>query len=169
MSKTRLKPQLGMNSWDEVNEGLQRLGELQGDKETREAVHNAGIEKAKAAMKAELDPIQDRMNDLAKDIYLYALGNQKTLIGRSKKLLHGLVAFHKSTVLSLPKDVIEKLKAAGRDDLIQTKETVDKVGLKKCKALIQIIGAALKPKDSFRIELPEHKWDFDKKLKVVKS
>jgi phage host-nuclease inhibitor protein Gam len=171
MAKTSIKPRLGITTWDEADEKLQLLGEIQRQKDTRKAGFEARIEKLKSRMKQEMDGYTQRMNALAQEIYLFAL-SRDDLDGRSKKLLHGTVAFRQVSELKIPRDqsdIIALLKRLGREDLIRTKEEVDKVNLKReDEQLINQVGGKLIKRDAFRIELPEYSYDYDKKLKAVR-
>lgn len=169
--KIRVNPRLG--SWNQVDQALEELGNLTRQKTNITDRYDAEIEALKTRCQSELKTILDRMEAEGNQIYLYAVTHLDQLAGRSKVLTHGVIAFHKSTELSLPKDesgVIEALKALGKEAYIKVVEKVKKLALKEePEEVIAAVGGRLIKKDNFRIEIPEQVYEYDRKLKVVKK
>ena len=172
ISKTTIRAKTTLGSFDDVDKELLEMNKLQSQLDNCQATYQAQIEDMKEGLKKEATEIMDKMNHIAQNIHIFSLAHQNELDGRSKKLNHGKVGFKHSTTLSLPKNtekVIEALKRYKRFDLIEVTEKVKKSFLKKEKDLAIEIGGSFIEKDNFRIELPEHIYDFEKKLKEVKE
>lgn len=172
ISKTTIKAKTTLKSFDDVDAQLLELNKLQSKLDKCQATYQTKIEDLKKKMKKETGEVMDEMNRIAQDIHFFAQGHQDQLDGRSKKLCHGTIAFRLSTSLSLPKNtepVIKALKRLKRFDLIEITEIVKRAELKKDEALVARVGGILVTKDNFRIELPDHTYDYDKKLKEIKE
>lgn len=173
MTVTALKIEPGISSWEEVDLELKSIAQTFRNLVQRRSHYQAKIERLKDSMKKEIDDFNRKMDRSAREIYLYTLTRMDELDGRSKKLLHGTVAFRRSVTLKIPRDqkmVIESLKKLGKYSCIETVDKIKKIELKKQDAaIIEAVGGKLVEKDNFRLELRDHIFEYDKKLKVVST
>jgi len=169
--KIRVKSTLG--AWEDVDRELDRIGELTRARGSITDRYDAEIEKLKTRCRDEQSIILLELENRSQQIYLYAIEHLQPLEVRSKTLTHGVIGFHRSTELKLPKDledVIKKLKELGKGACIKITEKVKKLVLKdESEEVIEAVGGKLIPKDNFRIELPETVYEYDKKLRVVRA
>ena len=173
MKACAIKVEPAMTSWDDVDRELKALSDLSRNLTLAKARYEAQIEAVKARMKRETESILQDMDDRAREIYLYALSRRDDLRGRSKRLLHGAVAFRLSQSVKLPRDqkkVIEALKRLGKPECVDVSEKIKKLELKKQDpSILEAVGAKLVERDNFRIELPDCAFEFEKKLKAVSA
>ncbi len=173
MKACAIKVEPLMRGWDDVDRELKTLSDLSRNLNLAKARYEAQIEAVKERMKRETESIALEMDERAREIYLFALARREELQGRSKRLLHGAVAFRRSQSVKLPRDhkkVIEALKRLGRLECVDISEKIKKIELKKQDpAIVEAVGARIMERDNFRIELPELAFEYDKKLKAVNA
>ena len=123
------------NSWEEVDDCVRKIGDMQIMIQKAEADAKADIDEAKVTLAEAVKPLQDDIKLCVKSIEAFAACHKKDFVGsrRSKDLNHGKIGWRKSfsigikkTTLELLKQVFGKKAAAG---YIRTKETVDRNAL----------------------------------------
>ena len=133
--KSGNKALVTFNSWDEVNDCVRKIGDMQLEIQKAEANAKATIDEAKAVLAIAVKPLQDDIKLCVNGIEAFAACHKKDFVGRrkSKDLYYGQIGWRKSFSISIKKTTLEllkivfgKKKAAG---YIRTKETVDKNAL----------------------------------------
>lgn len=159
MARTKIKDEIKLKSWLDVDAALREIGEKQIALDEIEGDMNKRINEVKEAFKLEAKPYQERIEQLGKDIKEYVTEFRDELNGKTKVLNFGKTGFRLSTVLSLPsaKDkvakIIEKLRNRGMEDCINVTEKIDKEALKKYdETTIIELGGTLKKTDTFWYE-----------------
>jgi phage host-nuclease inhibitor protein Gam len=160
MARTRIKDELVLKSWDDVDITLKDIAEceLEIEKittEMNEKIHDIKLE---ADMKAK--PYQERIERLGLHVKAFVEDNKAELDGKTKQLNFGKTGFRLSTKLVLRKvdKVIENLKKFKMEDCITVKESVNKEVLRKYpESDIIKVGGALKKEDVFWYETEREK------------
>ena len=126
----RKKVSTKLKSWDDVDQTLRVIGEIDLLVQEQEARLNEAIMKAKQAAAQEAAFHLEQKKNLEASIRLFAEEHREDLGDRkSNPLFFGTVSFRKSTkiiTIANLKRVLELLKVHGLKTYIRTKETVDK-------------------------------------------
>lgn len=160
MARTRIKDELVLKNWDDVDITLKEIAEceLEIEKittEMNEKIHDIKLE---ADMKAK--PYQERIERLGLYVKAFVEDNKAELDGKTKQLNFGKTGFRLSTKLVLRKvdKIIENLKKFKMEDCIKVKESVNKEVLKKYpESDIIKVGGTLKKEDVFWYETEREK------------
>lgn len=143
-----------MKSWDDVDNALKQIGEI----ECRQSLINAEISKKINDAKAQYEPTLQELNDqktkLEQQMKTFAESNRVDFgKAKEKKLTFGSVNFRSSTKLNIKDQAktLEILKTKRKlKAYIKVKEEIDAAGLKKLDAAtLAEIGATLEPTETF--------------------
>lgn len=154
MARKRIKDN-PLSSWQEVDEAVRSLGEIQREIMAAENACNEKIIAAKTKAAEKVEPLKEKAQRLELLIKDYAETHRDEIKGKSRAMTFGTLGFRQSTSLIIKKaaDAIEALKGLGLYGCIKIKETVDK---ERVKALpdetIIAIGAKKKTEDTFWYE-----------------
>lgn len=150
-----------LQTWDEVNEAMRRLGELSIEKQKAEGEATIQINEIKAHAEAVANVIQEEIKKIEKDIERYAKENKEAFAKtRNKKLNFGRISFKATKSVSCPftESAIKILKQFGLDNCIRTKEELDKEAIKELDKNTQVVsiltkaGITIKTADKITIE-----------------
>lgn len=154
MARKRIKDN-PLSSWQEVDEAVRSIGEIQREIMAAENACNEKIIAAKTKAAEKVEPLKEKAQSLEILIKDYAETHRDEIKGKSRAMTFGTLGFRQSTSLIIKKaaDAIEALKGLGLYGCIKIKETVDK---ERVKALpdetIIAIGAKKKTEDTFWYE-----------------
>lgn len=160
MTRKRLSsPSLA--SWDDVDQCLAEIGEIDRELGLIEAGQQEAIDKIKAATKATAEPLQAKKAGLEAQIQQYAEANRGEFAKvKTRVLTFGAVGFRLSTkvVIKRVADTLQALKDLGLKACIRTKEEVDKEAMKNLPLeTLAAVGATLKTEDAFGYEINREK------------
>lgn len=136
MARHKLTDAGAYHSWEDVNEGLRRLGELEGMLERMEQDMTQQIAGVKSLHQQAAAPLQEQMTAIKYDIEAYASAHRSEVQGKTKVLPCGRTGWRHTTHIQPPRGAaavlraIEALKARGLRACIRTKETLDKEELR---------------------------------------
>jgi phage host-nuclease inhibitor protein Gam len=154
---------LVFRNWDEVNQALKELGEIDRSVTRIEADMNRKINEIKADAERDAASHIDRREKLEKNIQEFTEAfSDEFKTSKSKKFLYGTVGFRKSSKITLKnvKAIIEALKQNRMTDCLITTEKINKDELAKYDdAAIEKIGAKRKAKDEFFFEISVERVD----------
>lgn len=162
MTRTRVEPPKALQSWDEADQALARIGDLQRAAEATEAEMQEKISTIKKSAAETVSPIKREIEELGRQLAAFAdthrdeMGKKK-----SRELNHGRMGFRKSTKLILPRGeskiarLIQTLRERGMTDCILTPPAkIDKDALKKYPPNDVVdVGASLEVTDDFWYEV----------------
>lgn len=146
-------------NWDEVNEAMKRLGELNIQKQKIEQRMTLLMHKIKEAGTTKAGNLMDEIKIIEKDIERFAEQNKEAFAKtRNKKLNFGKISFKatKSVTCKFTESAIKALKTFGLEDCIRVKEELDKDAIKELgkdaeKYLLKA-GITIKTTDKISIE-----------------
>ena len=148
-------------SWDEVDQALREIDEIDGRVSVSEAKVNAQIAAWREQLAADTADDLSRKARLEKDLKEFAEHHKDEFAkARSRKLNHGVVGFRKSSELAtIAKttwaQVVAVLEQAGLTNFLNTKITVNKEVVKAAglpDSALQMYGMKLEDKDVFYYE-----------------
>ncbi len=131
LNNTPQSPEL--QSWEEVNLSLKRLGELEVAKRTLENKKTELVSDVTAKFDADAAPILTEMKQIEGSILDYATHHKDEFTkDRTKELSHGSISMRVSTSVKIISKTIciKALKALGLHDYINVKEEPNKDMLK---------------------------------------
>lgn len=165
MARTRIKDAPVLTSWAEVDRALREIAVAQIALDDIEGEMNKQIVGIKEIAAREAKPVQDRIDQLSKDIKEYVdehreeLGKRKT-----KTLTFGQTGYRQSTTIGVPRDkakleeLIRRLKARRMSDCLVTKVSINKDALRQYgKDTVLEVGANYKQADVFWLEAAKDK------------
>lgn len=159
-----------LESWDDVNLTLRRLGQIERDMNLIRDAMKEQIETAKSNAEEELNPLEMDHKRLSAALEQFAIHHKEEFekAPRSRKLMFGKIGFHKTPGKFKPlrkwnwKQVLEKLQELGKKQFIRVKEEVDKEALEKAYKeqqisddSLEIYGLKWHTDDEFYFELFE--------------
>ncbi len=150
-----------MKNWDDVNDALLRIGQLDIAQRELKSMHEAEIAKIKEEYEATVQPLIAERAELELAVGAYCESHKDDVcVGgvRSKKLFWGVIGWIASTKL-VPKgkrtwaQILDSLWDSGKRQYIRIKKDVDKealarLGEKDIDKLLEL-GLDLKPIDNF--------------------
>lgn len=125
-----------MNTWNDVNKGLRRMGELAIKKAMAAAAYKKVADEAQAELDKVKGPADKEYGDLEAKIEAFAVAHKADFIGkkRNKKLSFGEVSFKLSSgavVFKLSEElIIGNLRKLKHEDCVRVIEQVDKDAVK---------------------------------------
>jgi phage host-nuclease inhibitor protein Gam len=156
MGKARVKSEVRVVTWDQVDDLVQRCGELTARIGELNRELTKSVADAKATYKGRVAAVERELADIYGGIQVFVTQNRSELRGRSKRLNHGKIGYRKSTHVRLKAksaDVLEQLEALGLDGCIKVKKTVDRNALRNLEpAVLKRLGAELLVEDVFFVE-----------------
>jgi phage host-nuclease inhibitor protein Gam len=146
-----------LKSWEEVDDTLRRIGEIERDLMLIEGDTNHAIDELKAKAKTDSKPLQDQKAGLELAIKEFCEANRGEFLKvKTKQLVFGSVGFRLSTKVLIRKvgDTLQALKDLNLTACIRTKEEIDKEALKNLDGnTLATIGASLRTEDAFGYEI----------------
>lgn len=145
-----------LRSWEEVNEHLRAIGEIELEVEAINAELTRRVNELKAQADEQAQPLLARKKRLEGEVEEFVGAHVEELSGKSRQLTFGKVGFRtvSSLVLRNVNRMIEMLKARGMLDCISLKETVNKTALERYSdETLQAVGARRVSREQFYIEV----------------
>ena len=144
------------NSWNEVDNGMKKMGELQIEKTKLECELNLKINKLKEDCSALCTNISAEIKSIEKEISRFCEEHKDVFLNkRSKKLNFGTIAYRVSekVKVSCVSAAIKTLKALNFDFCLRIKEEIDKDEVKKLDAnILTKAGINIIKEDKLSIE-----------------
>ena len=101
--RNKVTPAIQLQSWDEANDALRKIGENQRDMIAAENILNEQIATAKAAAESKITPLRESTKRLEAALKDFALANRSDMGKlKSKQMTFGVVSFRQSTKISIP-------------------------------------------------------------------
>lgn len=151
MAKTKAAPLF--QSWDEVNQALREIAEIDRDVFQVEADLNNEINKLKLEAEAKVLPKAARKQELEKQVQEFTESRMDDFKdSKTKNLTFGEVGFRKTTSLITRnvKAIIEAIKQNRMQDCLKISVSIDKEELAKYDdASLERVGAKRKVEDKF--------------------
>lgn len=143
-------------SWEEIDEALKELGELNIKKTRLEGEQTLKINEIKAETQAKAGIITSQIKDIEKNIERFTDAHKTEFLQkRTKKLNYGQISFRlvKKVCCSCVDEAIKALKVLNMDFCIRTKSELDKERIMECdENLLLKAGIVIKSEDKVRIE-----------------
>jgi len=158
MGRTRIPDARALQTWDDVNQALKEIAEMEIRMEHITGEMNIKINEIKQAAKASSATLEAKKESLGKQLKEFAELNRPDFgKAKSKVLTFGELGFRASTSVTynkaLEEKIIENLRRLGMDDCVRITEDVNKEILKTypVEKVIEA-GAKLKRSDTFWFE-----------------
>lgn len=152
---------LVFRNWDEINQALKELGDIDRDVTRIEADMNRKINDIKADAERDAAALLERRKRLETNVQEYTESySDEFKVSKSKKFMYGSVGFRKATSITTRniKAIIEALKQNKMLDCITVSEKINKEELEKYDDVsLGKIGAKRKVEDKFFYELSEER------------
>lgn len=146
-----------LGSWDDCDEVLHEIGELDREIGLLESTQNEHIDLIKKNTKAEAAPLHDRKAALELSLKEYCEANRGEFAKvKTKALTFGSVGFRISTKVMVKRvaDTLQALKDMGLSACIRVKEELDKEAMKNLSTeTLAEVGASLKTENAFGYEI----------------
>ena len=150
-----------LQSWDEVDATLAKIGQADRELQLIEAAANERIEEIKAAMKKDAQPVLDRKATLELSVKEYCDANRAEFAKvKTKALTFGEVGYRTSTKIMIKRvaETLQALKDLAFTACIRTKEEPDKEAMKALTdEQLAEIGAARKVENVFGYTINQEK------------
>ncbi len=154
---------LVFRNWDEVNQALKEVGDIDRTVTRIEADMNRRINDIKAEAERDAADLLSRRKILETNIQEFTESySDEFKVTKSKKFMYGSVGFRKVNSIAIRniKAVIEALKQNKMTDCISISEKINKEELEKYDDVsLSKIGAKRKVEDKFFYELAEERID----------
>jgi len=155
-----MKDNAQINSWDDVDAALKRMGEIDIEMANVAGEATLKINDIKEAAKVKVAGAESERKHLEKLVTIFCEGNKDEFAKkRSKDLNFGTIGFRLVKNVSLPRDkakiaeLLKNLKAYGLNDCIEYEEKPDKDKIAElADESIVKLGLKRTVKDSFRIQ-----------------
>ena len=159
---------------DEVDVAIARIAQLQQQRSTITAVAETRIGKITEDARVRISPINDEINEVVKQLSLYAQQHRAVLTNDSKtktvKFTHGTFRWRFTPLAITIKgadDVLKRLKTLGLTQFIRTKETIDKEAMARERALAETVeGVTSGRNEEFVVTPNETNLEIPVKLKI---
>ncbi len=149
-----------LENWEQVDESLRRLGEIERVVSSAENRLNKRIETMKAETKEKAAPLLEEKKSLEKDIERYCRENQADLGDRrSRDFTHGTIRFRKvsKVVMHSVKNTVASIKKIfpqRKDQLLIVKESPNKDALGRLEPdELSSIGCTVRESDEFGYDI----------------
>ena len=150
------KKESTLQSWDEVDAQLRKLGELQIKKTKLEGILQTKINELKSNYTEESSIIANEAKQIETEITRFCDAHKDEFLNkRNKKLNFGVIAYRvtEKVVFSSVDAVIKSIKTLNLDYVLRIKEEVDKEKIKSLdKLTLAKIGVKIDNKDKLSIE-----------------
>jgi len=152
------KKKTTIQDWNEVDNALRRMGEIEIDIGEVEGNMNLAINGLKAKANQKIAPLEEERKGLEKEVLNFTENNKEEFArARNKQLIFGKVAYRVVQgirFLNGMETVISAMKAFGLTDFLRIKEQPDKEKMLELDdATLVKIGASREVQDKPRIEL----------------
>jgi len=131
-----------------------------GKATARIAAYEAEVEKEIEVVRAHyawgIDPLRNRLKGLDKELVTLMKSRRVPLFdGKDTlKLLHGILLYAREMRVSIPRDALSKIEAAGWDEAVKIAKSVDRAMVEKWPdERLVVIGAKRKAKETYSYEL----------------
>lgn len=142
-----------LNSWDEVDDSLRQIAELDRDMALHESAANEKIDQVKAGLKGLVQPMLDRKAGLELAIKDYCDANRVEFAKiKTKEMPFGSVGYRLTTKIMIKRvaETLQSLKDLALTGCIRIKEEPDKEAMKNLTdAQLAEVGAARKTENVF--------------------
>jgi phage host-nuclease inhibitor protein Gam len=156
MARKRL-PGTQFTTWDEVDNALRRIGELDRSLGMIEASVNEAVDAIKAQSKEEAAPLSAEKAGLEAAMKEFCEANRSDFAKvKTREMTFGSVGFRLSSriVIKRVADTLQALKDFGLTHCIRVKEEADKEAMKTLDSETLVnVGAALKTENAFGYEV----------------
>lgn len=146
-----------LGSWDDCDEALHEIGELDREIGLLESSQNEWIDRCKKETKEAAAPLHDRKAALELSLKEYCEANRGEFAKvKTKVLTFGSVGFRISTKVIVKRvaDTLQALKDLGLSACIRVKEELDKEAMKNLSTeTLAEVGASLKTENAFGYEI----------------
>lgn len=146
-----------LKSWTEVDDTLRQVAILERKLAKIEGEQNAAIDKIKAQMTEQADPIRATLKTLAADLKDYAERNRLEFLDqKTRELTFGKVGFRMSTklVIKHAANTLAALLALGLHQCVRTRQEPDKEAMRELSDdQLAAVGAARQKVDEFWFEV----------------
>lgn len=143
-------------SWDEVNEAMKELGELQVKKQKLEGEQTVKINEIKKDYQEKAGNLTTKIKEIEKDIERFAEQNKTEFLKtRNKKLNFGTISYRltKRIVVGCVEGAINALKSLNLDYYLRQKCELDKEKLYECdEKTLSKVGIKIVTEDKINIE-----------------
>ena len=143
-------------NWNEVDEALKELGELNIAKTQIEGEQTVKINEIKADASAKAQAIQARIKEIEKNIERFTDANKSEFLSkRTKKMTYGTISFRlvKKVCCNCVEEALKGLRVLNLDFCIRTKSELDKDRLLECdEKMLLKAGITIKTEDKVKIE-----------------
>lgn len=143
-------------SWEEVNDGLRRMGELDGILETVSSQQELELNIVRERYREELEGLTTERADIEQRIRAFCEAHKGDLRGKKHRwLTYGKVGYRSVASLTIPDPdiTIDAIKSAGWTEAIRVVESIDKQAL-ACRSDVDLarVGVKRTINDIWRIE-----------------
>ena len=135
---------------------LDSIGKATARLQVFEAEAEKEIEGVRAHYARSIDPLRDRLKGLDKELIGLMKSRCVPLFdGKDTlKLLHGILLYAREMRVSIPRDALSKIEAAGWNEAVKIAKSVDRAMVEKWPdERLVVIGAKRKEKKSYSYEL----------------
>ncbi len=150
------KKESTLQSWDEVDNQLRKLGELQIKKTKLEGTFQVKINELKESYATQCGIIAAEVKQIETEITRFCDSRKDEFLNkRNKKLNFGVVAYRVSekVILGSVDAVIKSIKTLNLEYVLRIKEEIDKEKIKSLdKQTLTKIGVKIETKDKISIE-----------------
>lgn len=149
-----------INNLDDADKAMKKIGEHQRAIEAANKTLTQTVEAAQAAAKEQSEPHSKGIEELTAAVEAFVKEHRADVLGKakSKELNHGKFGFRSSTSI-VPRlasgweGVLKKLKQAGEEAYIRTKEEVNKAAFKGLdKDRLKQLGVKPETKETFFLQ-----------------
>lgn len=152
----RKRIECGLKSWQEADEALLTIGQIERHVEEYEALAQMKIDTIRKDTVAMVKPLQEQKIALELQLQAFCEAHRGEFKGKSRVLNFGTVSFRQSTkiVIRGVAACIEALRKLGLADYVRVKEAPDKDKMKDLDdATLAQVGAKRQPEDVFGYEV----------------
>lgn len=149
-----------LRSWDEVDEALKAIGQIDREVAALEAALNERIELLKENTKQQVQPRLYEKEYLELQIKEFCEAHREDMVGKSRKLNFGTVSFRQSTRILIKgvENCLAALKERGLWQCITVKESPNKPEMQKLDDMtLAEVGARRDIRDVFGYEVDMEK------------
>lgn len=150
-----------LNSWDDVDGTLAKIGKIDRDIALITAAGNESIDKIKSDLKTEIEPLAEQKKGLELAVKDFCDSNRAEFAKvKTRQLTFGSVGYRLSTrvVIKSMADTLATLKALGLQKCIRVKEEADKEAMKELSTeTLAEVDAGLKTDNTFGYEIDRAK------------
>jgi len=167
MVRKKAEPVLAIQSWDQADNTLREIGELEISKKVKEGRAQLAVNAVREELKKECAPLDSRIAELALALETFADEERKSAPFKTKVLTFGSLFFRKSTALkTLPKttwdQVVALLSERGLEKFIEVKRTAKREEIKGAglpDSELKALGLRIVVEEPFKYEINEEKFE----------